>query len=74
MSEAGNVAAKIIRQVRVLQTENPKVGILKFENKTGNDHYVVSRQAMIDIGNHLIKAAERFEDDGEGPGIEHGAA
>lgn len=69
MTEKPNASAKIIRQIRVRQTSNPKIGVLELRAGDATELYAVSRQAMIDIANHLLKNADRIEGDETAVGL-----
>lgn len=75
MSESNqerNVEARIIRQVQVLQTENPKIAVVRIQTTKSEDHFCLTRQALIDMANLFLKNAERFEpEDNSAPSQTH---
>lgn len=64
-NEAKNVEARIIRQVQVLQTENPKIAVVRIQTSKSEAHYCLTKDALIDMANLFLKNAERFQADDE---------
>ena len=58
MAEQKNVQARILKQVRVLNTSKPEVAILQMKTGEQSEFFAVQRSELMKIAEHLIKNAQ----------------